>query len=592
MSLRQRLLLIVATVMLLLAFGLALLFMEQTAEDRRNGIALREEASQQVADRIAEQCFTADGPDFDRFYALADVALTAESALDRLVLLDMDHRMLYEAEPGTAVGHTTLLAPDFQMPPFGDQPSEKMVNRLGYSFAVTPQVASARGDRFVLLARIRPPRSQDIESTLFWIVMTVVAGSVVMIGLIYLAIWRLVLHPVERLADEVDRITDEERTAQARAAEVTATAPPPATATATANKGSAASPATDMLAAQVDPKSLPGAPVSPSTSAAGAMIPSGENDSRPTPPPGQSNTWLELERLQAELIKTRTPPPARGNEIKRLNAAFDTMVKELREHRADLHAQIEKVVAERAQAQARWIAAERLNATGRLAAGVAHEVNNPLGGIRNALRTIRAKEQARPDRDRRTLEYLDLADDGLARIGNIVNDLLGFSRRSSKPEPVDLIETAVTSQRLLAHRFRDAQTEFLLENQAGGPVLIIGERAKLGQIFLNLFGNALDAILERNADPAGRKVTLHVRTSGERVTLRIRDTGRGMSLEAQAHVTELFFTTKDPGKGTGLGLAVVATIVADLGGQLNFESSSEGACVSVVLPLRAGSAGA
>lgn len=536
MSLRQRLLLIIATVMILLGFALALLLTRQAAEDQRNAQFLRAQAAQTIAERVVQQCFSADGVQLSRFHALSTVAVTADSALERMVLLDLEKRVLYEADPATGRGNETRLAEGLELPAFGDSLSDELLNTLGYSFSTRPPKAQPANQRVILLARVRAPRKSDIENTLFWILMSILAGSVMMIGLTYLAVWRLVLHPVELLAQKVDHLAHEERAAQELANRV------------------AGAPPTQNV------ERIPG---------------------------NSSSAQLELARLEQELIQSRTPTPLKRDELQRLGAAFDGMAEDLRRHRADLRAQIEKVVAEKTQAQARWIAAERLNATGRLAAGVAHEINNPLGGIRNALRTIRTREQGRESPDPRTLEYLDLMEDGLTRIANIVTDLLGFSRRSSKPETVDVVEIATASQRLMAHRFRDAQTEFELHNRTGDSLCITAERAKLGQIFLNLFANGLDAILERNADPAGRKITLQIDREKEDLVLRVGDTGAGMSIEAQAHVTELFFTTKEPGKGTGLGLAVVASIVSDLNGHLRFESCAIGTTVVIHLPYAA-----
>lgn len=240
--------------------------------------------------------------------------------------------------------------------------------------------------------------------------------------------------------------------------------------------------------------------------------------------------------------------------------------------------------------------ADRLAALGTLAAGVAHEVNNPLGYISSNLNFIeeelavalRALAGA-PGLDRlaRTLEEcteaLSEARQGTERIRNVVGDLKTFARgedTGSKEERADVRRALEMSINMampeLRHRAR------LLWNPEEVP-RVRGSESRLGQVFLNLLLNAAQAIPE--GAPEENTVEAHVRTEDGKVLVEIRDTGQGIPPENLKRIFEPFFTTRPAGVGTGLGLAICQSIIIAMGGELSVESTvGKGTCFRVLLP--------
>jgi signal transduction histidine kinase len=236
------------------------------------------------------------------------------------------------------------------------------------------------------------------------------------------------------------------------------------------------------------------------------------------------------------------------------------------------------------KAERHLVTAQRLAATGKLASGIAHEINNPLGGMRNAVRAL-----ARGDLDEaKTAEYVALVQDGLARVEDTVKKVLAFTPRSVRPRRTDMADVARKAIALARHRLDRKGIELVEAIPEDGRAWVFGDPHELQQVALNLILNAADAIPERGPDAKGGgpgHVEVEVRDEGESVLLRVTDDGIGMSPEVQAQAFDLFFTTKEVGEGTGLGLAVVHNIVSNHGGRIEVESApGQGATFRVVLP--------
>ncbi len=258
---------------------------------------------------------------------------------------------------------------------------------------------------------------------------------------------------------------------------------------------------------------------------------------------------------------------------------------------------------ERRQSQARLLLTDRMVSVGTLAAGVAHEINNPLAFLLTSLdsavdrlATLERSEmglapQGAPGREGGSAASMGLADvraaiveaqEGAERVRDIVRDLRTFSRGD------DGARAPVSVERVLESSIRMAWNEIRhrarLVRQYGGVPQVEAEAARLGQVFLNLILNAVQAIPEGDVQRNEIRVTTRVDTEG-RVVAEVRDSGQGMPAAVQQRLFEPFFTTKPVGVGTGLGLYICRHIVTDLGGAIQVESApGEGSLFRITLP--------
>ncbi|MBI5068282.1 MAG: PAS domain S-box protein [Deltaproteobacteria bacterium] len=240
------------------------------------------------------------------------------------------------------------------------------------------------------------------------------------------------------------------------------------------------------------------------------------------------------------------------------------------------------VTAQR-QLEARLQIGERMASLGRLAGGVAHEINNPLSYVVSNLAFAADQLRGRPLAEtEEVLQALEDARVGAQRARDIVRDLRTFSQPGEdRTEPVDVRHAVTTALALAAgelkHRGR------LLTRFDEVPRVMAAER-RLGQVFLNLVVNAAQALDPRRS--AQNEVRVEVTRAGDgRVVVEVSDNGCGMSSQVQARLFEPFFTTRPIGAGTGLGLSVCHGIVKALGGEIEVESQEgRGSVFRVLLP--------
>jgi two-component system, NtrC family, sensor kinase len=227
---------------------------------------------------------------------------------------------------------------------------------------------------------------------------------------------------------------------------------------------------------------------------------------------------------------------------------------------------------------------EKLAAVGRLAAGVVHEINNPLATIAACAEALEARVSegafgaSKEVDDLR--EYLALIRSEAFRCKSITNGLLDFSRnRAGEHAPVQLAQVVESAVRLLQHQQRSRQrVEFRVE-VAADLRAVPGDEGQLQQVFIILAENALDAM------PQGGALTVTARNEGAGVRVEVSDTGAGIAPEHLPKIFEPFFTTKEIGRGTGLGLAVCYGIVKEHGGHISVESTpARGTTFTLTLP--------
>ena len=256
---------------------------------------------------------------------------------------------------------------------------------------------------------------------------------------------------------------------------------------------------------------------------------------------------------------------ATGARLKGLNEALET-------HRAELEERVAERTAALRASQARVIQQEKMAAFGLLAAGIAHEVGNPLAGISSLIQMIRRK-----DPNPYTNEKLELAERQLGRIQRTIREVVDFSRPAStakgRVRPVEVVEEALG----IAKYYQRTKDRAITTDVPPTLAPVRGIRDHLTQVLLNLVLNAIDA--------TGRGGRIHIegREEANAVVLSVEDDGRGVALDDRARLFQPYFTTKP--SGTGLGLFVSRQIVEEMGGTLTFRSEpARGATFLVRLP--------
>ncbi len=244
-------------------------------------------------------------------------------------------------------------------------------------------------------------------------------------------------------------------------------------------------------------------------------------------------------------------------------------------------------VAEREarEVNARLLLADRLVSVGTLAAGVAHEINNPLmyviANLEFVNRHLANLEGVDVDRRARLLRAIEQAREGSDRVTQIVRGLRTFSRGDEdRRGPISVIDVMESS---LAMAWNEIRHRARLVKDYGPVSPVEANEARLGQVFLNLVVNAAQAIPEGRVDANEIRVT--ARDEGTSVRITVRDTGVGIPRENLGRIFDPFFTTKPIGAGTGLGLSICHGIVRDLGGEISVESEpGRGSVFTIDLP--------
>lgn len=241
-------------------------------------------------------------------------------------------------------------------------------------------------------------------------------------------------------------------------------------------------------------------------------------------------------------------------------------------------------ITQKKQTEAQLIVSDRMASVGTLAAGVAHEINNPLAAVMANLELVQqdlAEISGRIGR-RDLYEMLNDARDAADRVKRIVRDLKIFSRaEEARVGPVDLRRVIESTLRMAWNEIRHRAR---LVKDYGEVPLVDGNESRLGQVFLNLIVNAAQAIPEGQAERNQIRITTRLEPEGM-VGVAITDTGSGMSEEIRARLFTPFFTTKPIGVGTGLGLSICQRIVADAGGEIRVASElGKGSTFTVLLP--------
>jgi len=319
-------------------------------------------------------------------------------------------------------------------------------------------------------------------------------------------------------------------------------------------------------------------------------------------------------KIAAGDLSCRVPVPGNA-EIAELAESFNSMVESLRRKRDEVETHIlslERINRELQSAREETVRSEKMASVGLLAAGTAHEIGTPLAAIMGYAGILRDELAGCAEK----ADYLARIEEEAGRIDRIVRGLLDYARPSrSEPEELDVLELLRSTIDMLERQgvFRNIEVELAGESQVPRPHT---DRHQLQQVFINLFINARDAmpgggtlrigllagevealagqdrlsgaVRGRRRDDFGGAFCsrVHPYPGSRYLRIEVSDTGIGIDPENLERVFDPFFTTKDPGKGTGLGLAVTARIIDSLGGRITVESApASGTTFTVWLPL-------
>jgi signal transduction histidine kinase len=282
------------------------------------------------------------------------------------------------------------------------------------------------------------------------------------------------------------------------------------------------------------------------------------------------------------------------NELQRLSSALNGLMRRLAAEKEKLRqtvCSLERANTDLQKAQTEVIRAEKLASVGRLSAGIAHEIGNPIGIVTGYLELLKQGDLAPEER----AEYMERAQKEIDRISAIIRQLLEISRTSptgshrvSVHALLDEMAQVLAVQPFMSH------LHFAMRLDARHDV-VAADTNQLRQVFLNLVINAADAIASRGSETRGELVVTTESRAGSSdpageetpwLLVRFRDNGTGIAKAHLRSIFDPFFTTKEPGKGTGLGLAVSFMIVESFGGRIEVESAvGHGTTMTVALPV-------
>ncbi|MCY1074856.1 sensor histidine kinase [Archangium lansingense] len=298
-----------------------------------------------------------------------------------------------------------------------------------------------------------------------------------------------------------------------------------------------------------------------------------------------------VQETRAESIRTRlqrAEAELSDKDMRHYNALLEETVRQRTAELELANARLQESLQQLQAAQAQLLFADRLATIGQLAAGLGHEINNPLAFIVGNLdyvqqQLVRTAGAATPEEQQEMIEAIADARDGAERVRLIVRDLKVLSHPNDMERgPVDVVASLRSAVKVAAYELRDRA--HLVEELVAVPP-VNGHKARLCQVFLNLLINAAHAISPGRATQNEIRISTRMGGPGQ-VVVEVSDTGCGIPAENLERIFNPFFTTKPVGVGTGLGLSVCHGIVTALGGDISVRSEvGRGTTFRVSLPV-------
>jgi signal transduction histidine kinase len=301
---------------------------------------------------------------------------------------------------------------------------------------------------------------------------------------------------------------------------------------------------------------------------------------------GEKRSGEDYTREDVDLLETLCSQSALAIENARSYEHIETLNNQLEKKVSDRTRALKKVLQEKERTQEQLIRSESLAAIGQLVAGVAHELNNPLAGAisltQTAVEDLEELKGGRAGLDSATIEDLQFAEKELVKARNIVRSLLDLSRQTDVySEKVDMNAVVKDANHVLCNQYKHLNIPITKEYSENLP-FVQGNFAALGQVVVNIIKNAIQAIENRKGDII---LSMHHDAHENQVVFQCSDSGPGIPDNLKKDIFKPFFTTKEVGKGTGLGLYICHEIVKKHHGQLVFTTrEGKGTLFTVRLP--------
>ena len=272
--------------------------------------------------------------------------------------------------------------------------------------------------------------------------------------------------------------------------------------------------------------------------------------------------------------------------VNKTNEEVRILYKELERWNKELERRVEERTKELKESQAQLIQSGKISALGELAAGVAHELNQPLNVTKIICQSIlRDIEKDRFDKEDVKGDLPEIVSQ-MNKMAEIIEHMRIFSRRTvgMLRETVELNIIIENALKFTGQQLQDYNISLIKELSSPLPV-IIGDPVRLEQVFLNLITNARDSVESCRKEDGRIEIRSYKVDGGKEVAIEVKDNGKGISEDVKEKIFQPFFTTKEVGKGTGLGLSVASKIIEEHKGRIEVESKiGEGALFRVILP--------